>query len=88
MDLIDVLIDVKPSTWIVVIMMVATLMIGFVLSPSTNEEVLRAQQERKVWQTSPSGVRYYKDCMEGHIFLVTLSTHGYEQLAGPVGACE
>ena len=38
-------------------------------------------------QKSNSGVNYYVECIEDYNFLVTSSTHGHKQLAGPLEKC-
>ena len=48
---------------------------------------LEKQVSSRVWQRNEHGVRYFKTCVEGYLFIGTYSTHGYIQLAGPIGKC-
>jgi len=48
-------------------------------------ELLRARID---WKRSEYGTQYYVECVEGFEFVVTSSTHGYNQYAGPIGTCK
>ena len=77
--------NLKLSGWLIGIALVA-MFIGMLFSDGSSE-TRRIEETHRVWQKSTSGVHYYKECIEGHMWLVTKSTHGFEQLAGPIGEC-
>jgi len=66
--------------------LVVVLFIAFALVGCSDEKV-REQQAKRIYKTTPEGVRYFTTCVEGFLFIGTRSTHGYNQLAGPIGTC-
>lgn len=55
----------------------------------TKEEITQKQQQRsnQVWRESELGVKYFVECIEGHLFIVTGAGHGWVT-GGPIGKCE
>ena len=54
----------------------------------TEADIIRIKRDEiRNWQRTKRGVRYFIECVEGLRFIATDSTHGYLQLAGPIGEC-
>jgi hypothetical protein len=59
---------------------------------SDSHQLVKEQQATekslRQWNKTKEGVRYFTTCINGHLLVATMSTHNYEQLAGPIGECD
>ena len=71
--------------WLIFLLLVLLLVVIFSAIDSKREP---RPADNRVYHTNEDNVKYFKTCVENHLFIATHAGHGREVLAGPIGECE